>query len=155
MAYCITTDCIGCLACQRICPSGAITGNKKELHTINADICIECGACGRVCPAGAVEDMFGMITIRVKKKDWDRPVIDMDTCMSCGICIDTCPAGALDQDLQKKQNPHAFPTLPDESICMGCGFCAADCPVSAITMSPRLTSELMPEQAPEPANKEA
>ncbi len=137
MAYAITSDCIGCQACIRICPSDAISGEKKERHTVDTNGCIDCGACGRVCPVKAVEDDFGLITTRVKKKDWKVPSVDLDTCMSCGICIDTCPAGALDQALQKKRNAHAFPFLPEESICMGCSFCEMDCPVSAITMGPR------------------
>ncbi len=137
MAYAITTDCIGCQACKRICPSDAIIGEKKELHTVDTSICIDCGSCGRVCPVKAVEDNVGLTTSRINKKDWKRPIIDMDTCMSCGICIDTCPVGALDQTTLKKTNPHAFPFLPDESICMGCGFCSTDCPVSAIVMYSR------------------
>lgn len=141
MAYSITSACIGCLACKEICPSYAVQGEKKEQHTIHAHICIECGACGRVCPASAVEDNFGMVATRIKKKDWERPTIDMETCTSCGICIDTCPAGALEERLEKNGNPHPFPALPDASICMGCGFCAADCPVFAITMSPRQKEE--------------
>jgi len=137
MPYAITSDCIGCQICKKICPPDAIFGKKKELHTVNTNICIDCGACGRVCPVKAVENDFGLIATRIRKKDWERPVIDIDTCMSCGICIDTCPAGAIDQAVQKKGNLHAFPFLPDESICMGCGFCATDCPVSAIAMGPR------------------
>ncbi len=146
MAYSITTDCIGCQACRRICPSTAISGEKKEAHTIDVDLCIECGACGRVCPVAAVKDAFGITAIQVKKKDWEQPVIDLDTCMSCGICIDVCPAGALDKTLQKKNNPHVFPILTDASVCMGCGFCAKDCPVAAITMTARVKSEAAPQE---------
>lgn len=134
MTYYITQDCIGCLACKRICPSGAVSGNKKEQHAIDAEICIECGACGRVCPSQAVEDSFGLTPVRIKRKKWDLPRIDTDICMSCNICIDTCPTGALDQTLKHKGNLHTFPFLEDRSLCIGCGFCAADCPVSAITM---------------------
>ena len=137
MAYSITNACIGCLACKKICPSNAITGEKKELHTINADKCIECGACGRVCPKSAVKDNFGMTVLKIKKKDWEQPVIDMEICTSCNICIDTCPVEALEPVLLQKKNPHPFPALSDKSMCIGCGFCADDCPVSAISMSPR------------------
>jgi NADH:ubiquinone oxidoreductase subunit F (NADH-binding)/(2Fe-2S) ferredoxin len=41
--------CKGCGACLKVCPAGAITGNKKEPHMINPDICVRCGACFDVC----------------------------------------------------------------------------------------------------------
>lgn len=137
MAYFILDSCIGCQNCQSICPSHAITGEKKEVHKIDGN-CIECGACGRICPAQAVEDNFGLIAQRIRKKDWEKPFFDLDSCMSCGICLDTCPTGALDANMQKVGSRHMFPCLPEELACMGCGFCAADCPVDAITMGPRI-----------------
>jgi electron transport complex protein RnfB len=139
MAYFILDSCIGCTNCRTICPSHAIVGEKKEIHTINPAICIECGACGMVCPAKAVEDNFGVLAQHTKKQDWEKPLFNLDTCMSCGICLDTCPAGALDSNLQKVGSRHAFPFLT-ESLCIGCGFCATDCPVGAITMGPRFKS---------------
>jgi len=138
MAYFILDSCIGCTACLTTCPSHAVTGEKKEIHKVDGTICIDCGACGRVCPVQAVEDNFGIITKKIRKKDWEKPWFDLDTCMSCGICLDTCPAGALYANMQKVGSRHVFPYLPDESICMGCAFCETDCPVDAITMGPRL-----------------
>jgi len=41
--------CTGCGACKRACPSGAITGEKKKPHKIDADLCVRCGACFDVC----------------------------------------------------------------------------------------------------------
>ncbi len=41
--------CKGCGACIRACPAGAITGEKKKPHTINAEACIKCGSCFDVC----------------------------------------------------------------------------------------------------------
>jgi NADH-quinone oxidoreductase subunit F len=46
--------CKGCGACLRACPSGAITGEKKKPHKLNADVCINCGACFDVCKFSAV-----------------------------------------------------------------------------------------------------
>lgn len=144
MAYFINQACIGCLACKKICPTDAITGQKKEHHLIRPDICIECGACGRVCPKSAVEDSFGMKTTRIKKKNWNRPEIDMETCTSCNICIDTCPVNALEEELQVKGNPRPFPLLT-ESVCISCGFCADDCPVFAISMRPGMKTPEKPD----------
>ncbi len=134
MAYTISDACIGCRACAERCPTGAISGEKKEIHLIYPDTCIECGTCGRVCPSGAVLDHFGLALKRIPKTQWDRPEFNLDKCMSCTICLDTCPTSAIDQDLGKKGSPHLFPFLKNASACMGCGFCALDCPADAIDM---------------------
>ncbi|NBC82369.1 MAG: 4Fe-4S dicluster domain-containing protein [Bacteroidetes bacterium] len=55
MTYEIIPDnCVGCTACVRVCPVGAITGNKKEVHLISAELCIKCGACMERCKFDAI-----------------------------------------------------------------------------------------------------
>ena len=46
--------CEGCLRCLRECPTGSISGEKRQPHTINQGMCIKCGACYDVCKFGAV-----------------------------------------------------------------------------------------------------
>ena len=46
--------CIGCGKCARNCPAGAITGAKKQPHTINNDLRIKCGACKDNCSFDAI-----------------------------------------------------------------------------------------------------
>ncbi len=41
--------CLGCCACQKVCPVEAIEGDKKEPHVINQEKCIKCGSCEDVC----------------------------------------------------------------------------------------------------------
>ncbi len=53
--FIIEEACKGCGACLRACPAGAITGEKKKPHKLNADICIRCGACFDVCKFKSVE----------------------------------------------------------------------------------------------------
>ncbi|MBC7249746.1 MAG: NADH-quinone oxidoreductase subunit NuoF [Anaerolineae bacterium] len=47
--------CNGCGLCRRECPAGAISGEKKQPHTINPELCTRCRICYDVCPVGAVE----------------------------------------------------------------------------------------------------
>jgi NADH-quinone oxidoreductase subunit F len=41
--------CTGCGLCQKACPSGAITGMKKEARTVEPLKCITCGQCLSAC----------------------------------------------------------------------------------------------------------
>jgi NADH-quinone oxidoreductase subunit F len=46
--------CTGCGICARNCPAKAISGGKKQAHTINRVLCIKCGVCHDSCKFGAV-----------------------------------------------------------------------------------------------------
>jgi NADH:ubiquinone oxidoreductase subunit F (NADH-binding)/(2Fe-2S) ferredoxin/Pyruvate/2-oxoacid:ferredoxin oxidoreductase delta subunit len=53
--YFITAEeCVGCGLCRRKCPQQAISGERKELHVIDAALCIRCGICHDVCKFDAV-----------------------------------------------------------------------------------------------------
>ena len=47
--------CRGCTLCSKKCPIGAISGEVKKPHVIDAEKCIKCGTCKAVCRFGAVE----------------------------------------------------------------------------------------------------
>ncbi|MGE4385695.1 MAG: NADH-ubiquinone oxidoreductase-F iron-sulfur binding region domain-containing protein [Endomicrobiaceae bacterium] len=54
----ITIDqdkCIGCTACARKCPVGAIKGALKEKHVIDQKTCVKCGVCVATCKFGAIK----------------------------------------------------------------------------------------------------
>jgi NADH:ubiquinone oxidoreductase subunit F (NADH-binding)/NAD-dependent dihydropyrimidine dehydrogenase PreA subunit len=50
----ISETCTGCRACAALCPAGAIAGEKKQVHRIDAGACTRCGVCLAACPDGAV-----------------------------------------------------------------------------------------------------
>jgi NADH:ubiquinone oxidoreductase subunit F (NADH-binding)/NAD-dependent dihydropyrimidine dehydrogenase PreA subunit/(2Fe-2S) ferredoxin len=56
LSYSIVEDfCKGCTACTRVCPAGAIIGEKKKAHKIIQDMCIKCGACFETCKFKAIK----------------------------------------------------------------------------------------------------
>ena len=50
----IEAKCPGCGLCVKECPQGAITGERKKPHHLDASRCIKCGACYEVCRMGAI-----------------------------------------------------------------------------------------------------
>ena len=46
--------CTGCGSCLRACPRGAITGERKQPHSIDPGACQRCGICAEECKSGAI-----------------------------------------------------------------------------------------------------
>lgn len=46
--------CKGCTICVKKCPVGAISGEVRKPHKIDAALCIKCGACAAACKFNAI-----------------------------------------------------------------------------------------------------
>ena len=51
----IPENCTGCLACKKVCPSDAVSGELKQVHVIDKEKCIKCGACFEACNFDAIK----------------------------------------------------------------------------------------------------
>jgi pyruvate ferredoxin oxidoreductase delta subunit len=63
------TACIGCKACELVCPEGCVFENPTEKHTIEQ--------------AG-------------KKREVANRDVDLDYCKGCGLCATECPVQDID-----------------------------------------------------------
>ncbi len=54
-AYIHPQHCIGCTKCLDVCPTDAIVGANKFLHSIITEDCIGCARCIPICPVDCIE----------------------------------------------------------------------------------------------------
>lgn len=52
--YIISEKCHGCGHCKKVCQFGAISGSKKQVHTIDSTKCVHCGNCIEKCKHEAI-----------------------------------------------------------------------------------------------------
>lgn len=133
MAHKITDLCIGCLICQKNCPTGAISGSLKEMQAVDPEKCIDCGLCGKLCPKSAIVDANGVQLTKIPKAEWKKPNIDKDLCAGCSLCVENCPANVLEitgPSFHGDINTVASLTNPEG--CIDCKICMSVCPIGAI-----------------------
>jgi NADH:ubiquinone oxidoreductase subunit F (NADH-binding)/(2Fe-2S) ferredoxin/Pyruvate/2-oxoacid:ferredoxin oxidoreductase delta subunit len=61
ITYYIDPDaCTGCTLCAKKCPTGVISGERKQPHVIDVSGCIKCDTCRQVCNFDAVKVRSGI-----------------------------------------------------------------------------------------------
>ncbi len=58
--------CIGCTLCLKVCPTDAILGSNKVMHTVIEVACTGCDLCLPVCPVDCIE----MVPISNERTGW-------------------------------------------------------------------------------------
>ena len=58
--------CIGCTLCIKACPTDAILGSNKVMHTVIESVCTGCDLCLPACPVDCIE----MVPISGDKTGW-------------------------------------------------------------------------------------
>lgn len=54
VAFIFEDHCTGCTKCFKRCPTDAILGAAKQIHTVIPDACIGCNECVEACPTQAI-----------------------------------------------------------------------------------------------------
>ena len=58
--------CIGCTLCIKACPTDAILGSNKVMHTVIESVCTGCDLCLPVCPVDCIE----MVPVSGEQTGW-------------------------------------------------------------------------------------
>lgn len=61
--------CIGCTKCYKSCPTDAVLGAVKQIHTVIRDACTGCAKCEDVCPTGTI----ALVPVPVTPQTWVWP----------------------------------------------------------------------------------
>ncbi len=68
----VPEKCTGCQRCVSVCPTGAITGPRADVHNLDPTKCIKCRACYEICRFDAIAGDAIVIRSRRRTSDEQR-----------------------------------------------------------------------------------
>jgi electron transport complex protein RnfB len=144
MLFEITGLCVGCGTCAKRCPAGAISGERREQHTIDPSRCKECGACWRQCPKAAVVSPAGILRQGKPVKELPKARVDPSACAGCRNCLSSCPFRVIEVGKDRTWRLSNLRCCVVGQDCWGCETCVSVCPTGAVAIVPE------PVKKPEP-----
>jgi electron transport complex protein RnfB len=64
--------CIGCTKCFKACPTDAVMGAVKQIHSVIREACTGCAKCEPSCPTGAIA--LTPVPVTLNTWVWPQPV---------------------------------------------------------------------------------
>lgn len=64
--------CIGCTRCYKVCPTDAIMGSAKHIHSVFREACTACGKCVDTCPTEAI--LMKPVPVTLQSWYWQKPL---------------------------------------------------------------------------------
>jgi H+/Na+-translocating ferredoxin:NAD+ oxidoreductase subunit B len=71
VAFIFEDQCVGCTKCFKRCPTDAIVGASRQIHTVINDACIGCKACLDACPTEAI--IVRALPVNLQTWYWPKP----------------------------------------------------------------------------------
>ncbi len=71
--------------------------SSAVISKVNTELCVGCGACEKVCPYGAISLTQVLLEKQGISYKARKSEVNPALCKGCGACAMSCPTGALDQ----------------------------------------------------------
>lgn len=72
VAVVVEEQCIGCTRCFKVCPTDAIVGAPKQLHSVIREACTGCNKCTDICPTMGIALCKPKTTLQ--NWQWPKPI---------------------------------------------------------------------------------
>jgi ferredoxin len=123
----VSEECNHCLACQKVCPMGAIDDDPLKSRRQE---CIQCRECAGICPQKAISypaffaGMGEYSSIDVSRRGF---FLSLTAGLTCGFLAIRNPFTLLQGRRQLIRPPGALPETEFLRTCIRCGECMKSC----------------------------